>query len=240
MINSVCDTLLQLLIVTPFAFIARKSNGTSKTGWLIVAALVFVLTSLASDLLADTTIFAGQQWNWTGKAASLLIALAFIFAFKPFTPKEFGLTTKMSWTDAKPILLICIAYVFVRLLIYYTATEQTNAFHTETILFQATLPGLEEEIVFRGILLTLLNYVFTKPKWTFAKVSFGWAAILTSILFGLTHGIYFDSSFHLQFNAFAILRTTFDGFLFALLTEKTKSLVPGVLLHNLINLIGNH
>ncbi|HVM89067.1 MAG TPA: CPBP family intramembrane glutamic endopeptidase [Puia sp.] len=99
---------------------------------------------------------------------------------------------------------------------------------------------LAEEIVFRGILLTLLNYVFSKPKWTLARVSFGWAAILTSTLFGLTHGIYFDSSLHLQFNIFSILRTAFGGFLLALLAEKTKSLVPSILLHNILNLIGNH
>lgn len=240
MINSLCDAILQLLIVIPLVVAARKSKENFKTEWLIAAALVFVLTSVATDLLSQITIFTGQQWNWTGKVASLLIALIFILLFKPLTSKEFGLTTKMNWTNANPILLICTAYFFLRFLIYYTATKQITPFHTETILFQATLPGLEEEIVFRGILLTLLNRVFARPKWTLAKVPFGWAAILTSVLFGLTHGIFFDNNFHLQFNAFIILRIAFDGFLFALLVEKTKSLISSIWFHNLINLIGNH
>ena len=240
MINSVCDTLLQLSIVTPLAVAARRKNGNSRTGWLIVAALVFISTALATDFLSNMPLFEGQQWNWTGKAVSLLIALTFIFTFKSFTPQQFGLTTKMNCTNVKPILLICAAYFLLRVLLYYAATKQADAFHTETILFQATIPGLEEEIVFRGILLMLLNHLFTKSKWTFAKVPFGWAAILTSILFGLTHGIFFDSSFHLQLNIFSFLRTAFEGFLFAMLVEKTKSLVPGILFHNVLNLIGNH
>jgi len=59
-------------------------------------------------------------------------------------------------------------------------------------------------------------------------------------LFGLTHGTYFDNDYHFHFDIFSILRTTFDGFLFALLLEKTKSLVPSILLHGILNLIGNH
>lgn len=240
MINSVYDTLLQLSIVTPFAIAAQRNNENSRTGWLIAAALVFIFTSVVEDLLSNITLFAGQQWNWTGKAVALVIVLAFIFTFKSLTLQQFGLTTKVNCTNAKPIFLICATYFLLRVLFYYAATKQVLTFHAETILFQATLPGLEEEVVFRGVLLTLLNHVFTRPKWTFAKVSFGWAVVLTSLLFGLTHGVSFDSSFHLRFNAFAFLRTVFDGFLFALLAEKTKSLVPSILFHNLLNLVGNH
>lgn len=240
MLNSICNTLLHLSVLAPFTVVAGRSNGSLKTRLLITAAFLFIVTSVATDLFSNVLLFQGQQWNWAGKTVSLLIALAFIFTFKPFSPRQFGLTTKPDLKGAKPILLICAAYFLLRLFLYFTATKDPSTFHTETILFQATLPGVEEEILFRGILLTLLNHVFVKPKWTFVKVSFGWAVILTSILFGLTHGVSFDSSFHLQLHAFSFLRTAFDGFLFALLAEKTKSLVPSILFHNLLNLIGNH
>jgi hypothetical protein len=141
MINSVCDTLLQLSIVIPFAVAARRNKGNAMTGWLIAAALVFIYTSVATDFLSNIPLYEGQQWNWTGKAVSLVIALIFIFTFKSFTPQQFGLTTKMNCTNVKPILLICAAYFLLRVLLYYAATKQTATFHTETILFQATLPG---------------------------------------------------------------------------------------------------
>lgn len=240
MTNAICDTLLQLLVLTPLVFIARQGNGKLKIGVIIVAAIIFIATSVATDLLSHISLFQGQQWNWVGKIVSLLLALAFIFVTKQYTPREFGLTTKVELNGAKPIMLICAVYFLLRLFLYLAGTKEANTFHIETILFQATLPGLEEEVVFRGILLTLLNSAFVKAKWTFANVSFGWAAIFTSILFGLTHGISFDNNFHFQFDAFSILRTAFDGFLFTLLIEKTKSLIPSILFHNILNLIGNH
>jgi len=148
--------------------------------------------------------------------------MVFIFSNKFFTPRQFGLNTKIKTTNSRLILLICAAYLLLRIILYVAVTRDAGTFHLETILFQSTLPGLEEEIIFRGILLTILNQVFTNPKWTLAKVSFGWVAIITSLLFGLTHGLSFDSNFHIQFNIFAILRASFDGLLFALLAEKTK------------------
>jgi uncharacterized protein len=241
MINSLSTLLLQLLVLTPFTILAtRMNNGKTKPNLLFAAVLVFVITSVATDLLSPITFFEGQNWNWAGKAASLLIGLVFIFIFKPFKLQQYGLTTKMELADTKPILLICAAYLLLRLTLFIAATKQPITFNTETILFQATLPGLAEEIIYRGILLALLNSIFIQPKWNFAKISFGWAAVLTSILFGLTHSILFDSNYSIHFNYFAFFRSAFDGFLFALLTEKTKSLVPAILFHNLLNLVGNH
>jgi uncharacterized protein len=240
MMNSIFDALLQLSILTPLAVVAIRSSGTSKAKFLIVAALVFIVTEVTTDALSGVLLFEGQTWNWAGKTGSLLVALVFIVTFTTFTTRQFGLTAKIELRGATPILLICTVYFVLRLSLYLAATKGTGAFHAETFLFQATLPGMAEEVVFRGILLTLLDYVFIEPRWTLAHVSFGWAAGLTSILFGLTHGISFDSSYHIQFNAFAIARTAFDGFLFAILVTKTQSLLPGIVFHNLLNLIGNH
>ncbi|MFN8264422.1 MAG: CPBP family intramembrane glutamic endopeptidase, partial [Chitinophagales bacterium] len=62
----------------------------------------------------------------------------------------------------------------------------------------------------------------------------------TSLLFGLAHGISINENFNFSFNYFVLFRTTFDGFLFALLTEKTKSIFPSIVFHNILNLIGLH
>jgi membrane protease YdiL (CAAX protease family) len=240
MINSICDCLLQLLFLTPFLILARRGNKILKPSILILASLLFIVTSVTTDLLSNMSIFEGQMWNWGGKMVSLIIALVFIISYNPLTPKQFGLTAKIETINVKRILFICAGYLLLRLVLYFTLAKGADTFHVETILFQSTMPGISEEVIFRGILLTLLIRVFVNPKWTIANVTFGWAAIITSILFGLTHGFYFDNNYNVHFDFFAILRTTFDGFLFALLVEKTKSLVPSILFHNILNLIGNH
>lgn len=195
---------------------------------------------MITDLLSNISIFEGQKWNWAGKTISLIIALIFIFFCKSLTAKQYGLTSKIATKKASSILLFCIGYTLFRFILYLTITKETKTFHIETILFQSSMPGITEEIIFRGILITLLNLAFPNPKWIFFHVSFGWATVITSILFGYTHGVYFDNSFHVHFDFFVVVRTTFEGFLFALLFEKTKSLIPGSLFHNILNLIGNH
>jgi membrane protease YdiL (CAAX protease family) len=102
------------------------------------------------------------------------------------------------------------------------------------------MPGLQEELLYRGILLGLLSSVFVIPGFKFLNVNFGLAAIITSLLFGLTHGISVNENFNFNFNYFSFFRTTFDGFLFALLAGKTKSIFPGIIFHNILNLIGLH
>jgi hypothetical protein len=107
MINSICDCLLQLLFLTPFVILARRGDKNLKTSILIIASILFIATSVTTDLLTHISIFEGQKWNWGGKMVSLIIALVFIFFYKPLTPKQFGLTAKIETSDAKRILLIC-------------------------------------------------------------------------------------------------------------------------------------
>ncbi len=94
--------------------------------------------------------------------------------------------------------------------------------------------------MYRGILLGLINAVFVHPGFSFLKINFGLGTILTSLLFGLAHGLSINENLTFNMNFFVSARTTFDGFLFALLTVKTKSLLPGIFYHNVLNLIGLH
>lgn len=85
----------------------------------------------------------------------------------------------------------------------------------ELYLLIGILPGLCEEFAFRGVLLHALHKRLTSP-WTLAAV--------VAIVFGF---------FHLNF--FRILPTAYLGFVMALLTLATGSVIPAVLVH-----IGNN
>ena len=88
--------------------------------------------------------------------------------------------------------------------------------------------------------MAFMNAYFGSRPWHFAKTSFGGGAVSSAILFGLAHALWFDPAYSLHTAPFAGVRTAFDGFLFALLVERTKSLWPSVILHNALNWIGNH
>lgn len=127
----------------------------------------------------------------------------------------------------------------VRVMVYFIFRDGSESFHKEAILFQATMPGIAEELVYRGILLGLLNKIW-QPAWMFFKADIGWGVLLTSVLFGLVHSLYFDSDFRLHFNFYTLLLTGLWGFAFAVLKERTGSLIPSVIIHNAVNLIGIH
>lgn len=238
--TAILETVLNLLILAPLFFLARRSNKGSFSPRIV---LYFVLVYLVSNVLTSVLaipLFEGQRFNWAGKGAAALFVILCAFLLPGFRKEQFGLTGDVRWAGSKPILMICAVYFLLRIALYYFSGEASAAIHGEAVLFQATLPGLHEELLYRGVLLGLLSALFLRPSWRFANVDFGWPAILTSLLFGLSHGINITGDLDVGVNYFGLVRTTFDGFLFALLTHRTRSVFPAVIYHNLLNLIGNH
>ena len=236
---SICDSLLQLAILTPFLFLAIRQNKGNALFPLLYAAAIYLLINILLYSLSSVILFKGQQFNWTGKGAALLFEFILAFSIPGFTVVDFGLA-KPKWTGSTQIMVVCLIYFFIRLSLYYFSGGASPAIHREQFLFQATLPGLQEELLFRGILSGLLQRVFQQPAGTRWNLRPSWAAVIISILFGLSHGIGFREDHSLFFNLAAFLRTGFDGLLLAVLAEKTKSIFPSVIYHNLLNLIGNH
>jgi hypothetical protein len=108
----------------------------------------------------------------------------------------------------------------------------------ENILFQITMPSVVEEIAYRGILLTLLNQIFER-NFRWGKTQFGVGLMVTSLLFGLWHGLSIGDNFSLEMNWFAFILTGLIGFLLGFVRERTGSLLYPIILHILINLIPN-
>jgi membrane protease YdiL (CAAX protease family) len=106
----------------------------------------------------------------------------------------------------------------------------------EAISFAATLPGLDEELVFRGILLAILIAAFGKP-WRVLGVSVGWGAVAVICLFGVAHG--YETASQGAPWLLACLIALISGMMGAMLLwikERTGSIWLGVLVHNLANL----
>lgn len=238
--NTVFESFSHLLILAPLFVWGYRKNKAGNFKPILYFVLIYVLSNLITSSFSDVTFFIGQQRNWVGKGLALIAGLLFIIILPAFNSTSFGLTCKIKRATTRPLLIFCFSYFLIRVGLYAASGNATLTINIETLLFQSTLPGIQEEILYRGILLGLLNTVFIIPRFKFLQVHFGLATIIISLLFGLAHGINMHNDFSLSFNYFSLLRTAFDGLLFALLTEKTKNILPAIVFHNLLNLIVLH
>jgi membrane protease YdiL (CAAX protease family) len=97
-------------------------------------------------------------------------------------------------------------------------------------LYHLTLPGMEEELIYRGLLLSLLAVALGGTR-----KAIGWAAVLTTVVFALAHGI-FPNNAAIGFNPFMIAYTGVAGAILAGMRLKSGSLLFPAIGHNLIGL----
>lgn len=86
------------------------------------------------------------------------------------------------------------------------------------------MPGLNEELIYRGFLLGLSNKIFDK-KFNLLGTHFGYGAILTSVAFGLLHGFQMSDNYQFQFDFLTIITSGVYGIFYTLIRERSGSLV---------------
>ena len=107
----------------------------------------------------------------------------------------------------------------------------SDKFNLETLAFQLTMPGIDEEIMFRGILLGLLMSAL-KPKIPFLGNP---SVLLTAILFGFVHALTIDKNNSVGFEPLYFVQTFIGGYAWARVTVQTRSVLLAVLSHGFSN-----
>jgi len=90
------------------------------------------------------------------------------------------------------------------------------------------IPGIWEEVSFRGVMITLNMRKYSRTT----------VIIFVSLLFGLSHYFNLLGGSDLFDTNLQVIWTALYGFLFGYLFIKTKSLIPSIILHYLINTVG--
>jgi membrane protease YdiL (CAAX protease family) len=175
----------------------------------------------------------GGEWNWQGKLLALAATLA-IAALPAFGWRRVGLALAQepgSLRAALPVAALYCAF-FLAIALAFPDGPATG----EDVAFQLTMPGLEEEPFYRGILLFALDRAFA-GRVRFLGVDWGWGAVLSCMLFGLAHAFGYSSG-GFSFDPMVMVMTAIPSFLAVWLRLRTGSLALPILLHNFGNAIG--
>lgn len=222
-------TLALLLGLGTALGLADRRNFSPR--WLLVAAVMVAINDACLTrfygLVPD---MIGGDWNWQGKLFALAATLG-IAALPAFGFRASGLTWRQAPGSLRAALPVAMGYCafFVAIALAFPGDTATR----EDIAFQLTMPGLEEEPFYRGILLFALDRAFRGRK-RLLGVEWGWGAALSCLLFGLAHGLgYADGGFSLD--PMIVALTGIPSLLAVWLRLRTGSLVLPVALHNFGN-----
>lgn len=204
-------------------------------GWLLAAtALVLLNDALLTNFYGLLPSFLpDSDWNWQGKLLALTASLA--IAFHPAIGwRRIGLTLSQQRQGLTGTLAIAAAYCLFFVAI--ASMFPNDPMSGDAVAFQLTLPGLEEEVFYRGLLLFMLHEAF-RGRVRFAGADWGWSALLTSLLFGLAHAFSYSSAEGVSFDAMVMAMTFVPSFLGVWIRERSGSLLIPVLVHNFGNSI---
>ena len=232
--------LLQLLAVSfgiPLLLSLFVSGAfRKKHAWIWCAGALFALTmnitavSVAVDFLPKIASMQDLQWNWLGKASGIVTTLV-VFAFLPKSIQlEAGLFNVPRPPEWRSVIAVSVSLLAFFTLVAYLKPDD-NLLTLETALFQGSMPGLDEEMSFRGVLLAMLVAAFGKP-WRVLGVQIGWGALPIVAFFGLVHGLSAGTNEILL----VVFVTGIMGAGLLWIKERTGSIWIAVLVHNLANL----
>jgi membrane protease YdiL (CAAX protease family) len=203
-----------------------------------LVALLYGLNELALMLpLWDWPVLGfGLQMNWTGKLLSTLLGVLSIYGWRVISPQEVGLRRPLrdSWRVIVPIGLVFAGAQFAGgFLNRHSHTPPSWEVH----LFELTMPGIAEELFFRGILLGLLSRVYPRTI-PFFGTRTSWGGLAGVVLFVLVHAVSFPKPLmllpHTHFS-WDLIHTTVYGAVFLWVRERSASCWAAMAVHNLTN-----
>ena len=170
--------------------------------------------------------------NWFGKTLSLAGTIAMLYFLPRVGFRAAGLTWKQNKGSLSPVLLTGALVLLFTTGGDFLAASSPNT-SLENLLFQATMPGLDEELFMRGLVLLLFHQAFGKGL-NVMGADTGWGFWLAVAIFGLIHGVTVQGG-ELAVNLWAIVATGFMGFVLTWMRERTGSLVIPIVFHNISN-----
>ncbi len=225
---------LTLACALPFVLIAVWHSRTRRWSLLLfVASLVVLDVALIEIPRVDG--FQHLHWSWQ----ECILSAAWPFLVVALIPRislaSVGVTSRFRPGWLKPSIVAGLLALAVPAVFFFLGVRKK--LDAQGWAFLLIMPGLAEELVFRGVYQSLLNRALGKP-WRLAGAEFGWGLIVTAILFAGSNGLVAVND---QLDARIVLHAAIAPFLMSLVSgwirERTDSVWPSVFGHNLSNIV---
>lgn len=228
------EAVLQIILLIPFTILFLKEK--TKMNFLRIIIFIFCYLvyqiSLVLPKINSAFDFIKSDWNWDGKIYGIIFGVVSYFVFRKYFFENNFFTFKQNKEGFKSAKIGAIVVVLLSTIIWFILGK--SKFDLETLAFQISLPALDEEIMFRGILLGILA---TSLK---EKISFlgNPSILITSVLFGFMHALTLDKNISVNFDPIYFIQTGFAGYIWGWITIKSRSILLAILSHNFSNFLG--
>jgi membrane protease YdiL (CAAX protease family) len=225
---------LTLACVLPFVLIAVWHSRTRRWSLLLfVASLVVLDVALIEITRVDG--FQHLHWSWQ----ECILSAAWPFFLVTLVPgislASIGVMSRFRAGWLRPSIVALLLAMAVPAIFFILGVRKK--LDAQGWAFLLIMPGLAEELVFRGVYQSLLNRVFGRP-WRLANAEFGWGLIISAILFAGSNGLVaVDPQLHARIVPHAAIAPVMLSFVSGWVRERTDSVWPSVFGHNLSNIM---
>ncbi len=227
------ESLVQMLFVVPLllAMAARLDRRTVFLIFLAVGYFIGYRFVLTLPLYWEPALWIVSSWNWSGKLASTVYTLMFYFVFRRFWQPYWLVRWRQAPGSFRSNALLFLVVVLISGL-YGWFIYGGGPGSAETRMFHAIMPGLDEELAYRGVLLGLFLAITCGARSLTVTAALP-AIVASAVLYGLSRGI----SLHpwhwvWQFSFEPFLISSGLGLVFGVMAVLARSMVPSALAHS--------
>jgi membrane protease YdiL (CAAX protease family) len=226
------EAFLQIIIIVPLAVLLVKKRTTENYLRILFFALIYIVYQIVLILpkFMEQLKFIGGNWNWEGKLFGIIFGIICYFIFRKYFSENDFFTLRQDKENFKKALIVTIVSVLLVTLVA-SLTGGGEQFSSETLAFQLIMPGIDEEIMFRGILLGLLATALRDKLKFLGNPS----VLLTAILFGFLHALTLEKDYSINFEPIYFLHTGIGGYIFGWITIRSRSILLAILGHGFAN-----
>ena len=229
--------LLWILLLSPLFIIAHFTSKKTNKKYLLIFILYFLTDYFLLQIGQKVFKPHFLDFNWFGKLLSLALSLGFILYHSKEIRKDIGFTSEVLNKTLKWGIIIFLCFLIFEFAFKMIIFPKGAKFDLETFLYQATMPGITEELVFRGIYFWLLSKSFVSSI-VIKGVSFGWGFVIVTFLFAMIHGVYWTTTFEIKIDFFTIIYLTLITSLsLGILRKFSGNLIFPILGHNMVNVM---
>jgi membrane protease YdiL (CAAX protease family) len=229
------ETLVLAAICLVVAVILR---GKVSWRWMIGAIALYAVHKVVLFLGVAGVypdLVAGR-YNWEGKlAGTAFVLIAGLVLFRGDV-RAWGLTLSQSGPAPRAGILAAVLIAVANALFVSLYFPGVKSEPTVDWLYQLILPSLDEEFLYRGVMLLMLERAF-KPTVRILGAPLGWAALVVTLQFYVTHALAVGADGSIAFVWGEVLPLIY-GALWIYVRKATGSLLLPILLHSWANTAG--